>query len=215
MEHGSLRLCKFFQTKGDAFMSSLPETFLTEAEYLAQERRAEHKSQYYRGEVFAMAGATRRHNLIAMNVGTSLSNQLRERDCEVYPSDMKVKVSPTGLYTYPDISVTCENPEFVDAVSDVLLNPRLIVEVLPDSTEAYDRGPKFEQYRQLASLKDYLLVAQKRMHAELYARQASGSWLLTEFRQPEQEIILESVGCRIRLAELYAKVSLAESEEST
>jgi len=111
--------------------------------------------------------------------------------------------------------VTCENPEFVDEVSDVLLNPRLIVEVLSDSTEAYDRGPKFEQYRQLESLKDYLLVAQKRMHAELYARQASSSWLLTEFKQPDQEIILESVGWRIRLAELYAKVSLAESEEST
>ncbi len=215
MEHGSLLLCKFFPAKGGISMSSVPKTYLTEAEYLTRERQAEHKSQFFGGEVFAMAGATRHHNVIAMNVGTSLNVQLRDRNCEVYPSDMKVKVTPTGLYTYPDVSVTCEHPKFLDDASDVLLNPQLIVEILSDSTEAYDRGPKFEQYRQLASLKDYLLVAQKRMHAELYTRQTTGSWLLTEFTQPHQEINLESVGCRLRLAELYIKVSFEESEKKT
>ena len=139
-------------------MSTAPKTYLTQADYLHRERAAEGKSEFYRGEMFAMAGASREHNLIVGNLVTSLNLQLRDRDCQVYPSDMRVKVSPTGLYTYPDVSVACENPEFEDAQGDTLLNPRVLVEVLSDSTEAYDRGPKFEQYRQLASLRDYLLI---------------------------------------------------------
>ena len=121
-------------------MSAVPKPFLTPQEYLARERQAETKSEYLRGEVFAMSGASRGHNLIATNVAGELRQRLRERDCEVYQGDMRVKVSPTGLYTYPDVTVVCGEPEFEDADVDTLLNPKVLVEVLSPSTADYDRG---------------------------------------------------------------------------
>ena len=161
-----------------------------------------------------MAGASREHNLIVGNLVTSLNLQLRDRDCQVYPSGMRVRVSPTGLYTYPDISVACGNPEFEDAQGDTLLNPRVLVEVLSDSTEAYDRGPKFEQYRQLASLRDYLLIAQDRVHVEHFELQSSGSWLLREYKAPTDVVQLASLDCRIPLSDIYLKVDFPAREQS-
>ena len=196
-------------------MSTVPKTYLRAADYLRLERAAEGKSEFYRGEMFAMAGASREHNLIVMNVGASLHPQLRDRDCQVYPSDMRVKVSPTGLYTYPDVSVACDHPEFEDTHGDTLLNPRVLVEVLSDSTEAYDRGPKFEQYRQLASLRDYLLIAQDRSHVEHFELQASGSWLLREYKLPTDVVQLASVECRITLSDIYLKVTFPAGEQAT
>ena len=111
-------------------MSAVPKPFLTPQEYLSRERRAETKSEYLRGEMFAMSGASREHNLIATNVSAELQQQLRERPCEVYQADMRVKVSPTGLYTYPDVTVACGEPQFEDAEVDTLLNPTVLAEVL-------------------------------------------------------------------------------------
>jgi Uma2 family endonuclease len=125
---------------------------------------------------------------------------------------MKVRVSPTGLYTYPDVSVACNQPEFEDEVNDVLLNPQVIVEILSDTTEADDRGKKFEQYRQIASFQDYLLVAQKRVYAELYTRQLTGGWLLTEFREVNQNISLERIQCKLNVGDLYRKVTFVPSD---
>lgn len=194
-------------------MSSVPEKLLTAAEYLARERQAEIKSEFYRGEMFAMSGASRQHNLIAGKIVTALNNLLADRNCEVYPSDMRVKVSPTGLYTYPDVSVACDQPQFEDAETDTLLNPLVIVEVLSKSTEAYDRGPKFEQYRQIQSLQEYLLVAQDRVHVELFQRQPDGSWLLREFSALSDHVELNSVSCQLPLADVYHKVTMDNPEQ--
>src|SRR5438094_499662 len=141
-------------------MSTVSKRLLSPEEYLAQERRAEFRSEYLRGEVFAMAGASYEHTRIKDNFSREIGNQLKGGPCFVLTSDMRVKVNATGLYTYPDAVIVCEQGRFEDANVDTLLNPRVIVEILSDSTEAYDRGGKFGHYRQIASLQEYVLVAQ-------------------------------------------------------
>ena len=133
-------------------MSSQVKVYYTPDEYLALERKAEYKSEYFGGEIFAMTGASRKHNLVAGNIFAALHLQLKKRPCEIYPSDMRVKVSPTGLYTYPDVAVVCGEPMFDDEQKDTLLNPTVLVEVLSKSTASYDRGEKFEHYRKIKSL---------------------------------------------------------------
>lgn len=182
----------------------------TPAEYLALERVAETKSEYFDGEIFAMAGASREHNLITGSVVTRLTSQLESRPCEVYPSDMRVKVPATNLYTYPDVVVVCEEPRFEDASLDVLLNPTLLVEVLSPSTAGYDRGIKFDSYRTIESLRGVLFIAQERVHVVHYVRQDDGTWLLTETRDPGGRVSLASVGASLVLSEVYAKVSFEE-----
>jgi Uma2 family endonuclease len=153
-----------------------------------------------------MSGASRQHNLISLNIGAELRAQLRDRPCEVYTSDMRVKVSLSGLYTYPDVVVVCEEPAFEDTVGDTLLNPTLLVEVLSKSTADYDRGSKFEQYRTQASLQEYLLVAQEKSHVVHYVRQSDLTWLLEETHDSATTIRLPSIGCDLALSEVYAKV---------
>ena len=190
-------------------MSTLSKTFLTAEEYLEIERKAEYKSEYYQGEIFAMAGATEAHNLLVWNLIRELGQQLRSRPCHAYPSDMRVRVSPTGLYTYPDVVVVCGERQFLTEQKDTLLNPSLLVEVLSPSTEAYDLGRKFECYQSIESLGDYLVVATDRIHAGLFTRQADG-WLLTSASRMEDSLDLQSVGCRLTLADLYEKVELSK-----
>jgi Uma2 family endonuclease len=189
-------------------MSSHAHARLTAEEYLALERQAPYKSEYGNGEIFAMSGASRRHNLIALNIGAELRAQLKQRPCEVYTSDMRVKISRTGIYTYPDVVVVCEEPVFEDAEVDTLLNPTVLVEVLSKSTEDYDRGGKFEHYRTLASLQEYLLVAQERCHVVHYVRQPDHTWLLAETYDMHDGVHLPSIHCDLLLSEVYAKVRL-------
>ncbi|MGQ0814578.1 MAG: Uma2 family endonuclease [Gemmatimonadota bacterium] len=191
-------------------ISTQPTRRLTPAEYLDAERQAEHKSEYYAGEVFAMTGASEPHNLIVANLVAALVTQLRARPCRVYPSDMRVKVQPTGLYTYPDVAVVCGKPELEDEYLDTLLNPTLLIEVLSPSTEAYSRGRKAEHYRHLHSLQEYLLIAQQEPRIERYRRQGERDWLLTEFRGLDETVDLSSVGCALTLREIYDKVLPAE-----
>jgi Uma2 family endonuclease len=179
---------------------------LTEQEYLRLERQAEFRSEYFDGEMFAMAGGTREHSLIAINIGGELRHQLRASDCVAYNSDLRVKVEATGLMTYPDVSVVCGEQRFLDDESDVLLNPTLIIEVLSDSTEAYDRGKKFEHYRQIPSCREYLLVSQKEPRIEQFIRQPNGEWTLKEAVGLNAEIKLPSLNIVLRLAEVFAKV---------
>jgi Uma2 family endonuclease len=186
-------------------VSSQRKTLVTPEEYLAAERKAETRSEYFAGEVFAMVGASKhhkRHNLIAANIIRVLGNQLLERACNVYPSDMRVKVSATGKYTYPDVVVACE-PE----LNDTLLNPVVIVEVLSASTEVYDRGKKFEQYQQIASLTEYILVAQEPYRIEQYVRQSDREWRYSEYHVAEDVIRISVTGCEIALKDVYAKVA--------
>jgi len=190
-------------------MASLPKTFLTPEQYLEIERKAEFKSEYYNGEMFAMAGARRAHNLINGNLIRELGNQLRSRPCEVLPSDQRVLVSPTGLFTYPDLVVVCGEPRFLDGELDTLLNPTVIVEVLSPTTEAYDRGRKFQHYRTIESLRAYLMVSSDRIGAELYTRQPDNHWTLTaEASRLEDSFEIDAIGCRLKLADVYEKVEL-------
>jgi Uma2 family endonuclease len=189
-------------------MSSERKTHLTPEEYLALERQAEIRSEYLDGDMVAMSGGTREHNLIVGNVVRELGIQLKNRPCEVYPSDMRVKVTATGLYTYPDVTVVCGEPEFEDPRRDTLMNPVLILDVLSPSTEAYDRGTKFAHYRKVHSLVEYLLVAQRECNIEQYVRQSSGPWLRSETRDLSGTLELHSIQCSIKLAEIYARVDV-------
>jgi Uma2 family endonuclease len=193
-------------------MSAVPKHRLTPEEYLAQERGAQFKSEFYRGETFAMAGATRENNLITGNVLNESKNQLRDRPCEVYSSDMRVKIRRTGLYTYPDVAIVCAEPQFEDDELDTLLNPTVLCEVLSKSTEGYDRGVKAAQYRRIPSLKEYVVIAQDRPQVERYLRQPDGGWLLQEASELTESITLESVGVVLPLAEIYRQVTFEQTE---
>jgi Uma2 family endonuclease len=190
-------------------MASDRKTLLTEVQYLEIERKAERKSEFHDGEMFAMAGASENHNLLVWNLIAQFSRQLASGPCRGFPSDMRVRVSRTGLYTYPDIVVVCGERKFLDEHRDTLLNPTLIVEVLSPSTEDYNRGRKFEHYRSLASLRQYLLVASERMETELRTRQPDGRWLLSFASQDQDVIDLDSVGARLLVSEIYSGVELA------
>ena len=196
-------------------MSAVPKKLLTPAEYLALERQAEFRSEYYRGEMFAMAGATYEHSVVKDNLARELGNQLKDGPCQVLTSDMRVKVDRTGLYTYPDIVVLCGEPQFEDNVFDILLNPRAIVEVLSGSSEQYDRGKKFAHFRQIPSLQEYVLVAQDQPLLERYVRQPDGSWLMTAFDNMQQTFEFASLLARIPLSEIYRRVEFPDSSERT
>jgi Uma2 family endonuclease len=190
-------------------MSTQAKIYLTPEQYLEIERQAEQKSEYWQGEMFAMSGAAEPHNLVVPNITVQIHTQLRSRDCRIYSNDMRVRVSATGLYTYPDIVVVCGAPQFLDGRRDTLLNPTLIVEVLSPSTEAYDRGRKFEHYQSIPSLQQYLLVASERVHADLFTRQPDGLWLLKAAGSPEDIIELDSIGCRLTLRDTYERVEFS------
>jgi Uma2 family endonuclease len=195
-------------------MSSHAKQRCSAQEYLELERRAATKSEFFAGEIFAMTGASRDHNLIVANLVRELTLELKGRPCETYPSDMRVKVNATGLYTYPDLAVVCGPPQFDDEQKDTLLNPTLIVEVLSISTEAYDRGKKFAHYRKIGSLAEVLLVSQDKPHVDRYVRQPENQWLLAEWDGLQSRVLLTSIDCRVDMAEIYDKVELtADSPE--
>ncbi|MBI1901969.1 MAG: Uma2 family endonuclease [Planctomycetia bacterium] len=189
-------------------MSSLPKKRITPEEYLAIERRAETKSEYYKGEMFAMTGASRAHNLITVNLASELRNRLKGRRCETFASDMRVKVSRSGLYTYPDVVVVCGEPRFEDDRADTLLNPTLIAEVLSPTTESYDRGRKFDHYQSLNSLKEYVLVSQDRFSVDLFRRQPDGDWVVTGIKDASQVVRFTSLNCEVPMSEIYRQVDL-------
>lgn len=191
-------------------MSTQPKPRLTPEEYLAIERQAEYKSEYYAGEMFAMSGASERHNLIVTNVLTELASQLKKRPCKVYPSDMRVKIPAMKLFTYPDVVVVCGESQFEDEHKDNLLNPTVLIEVLSESTEGYDRGKKFEYYRMLESLAEYMLIAQEKHHIEHFVRQPDNQWLLSETYNLQDTIHLPSINCHLALVEVYDKVDISE-----
>ena len=187
-------------------MSSVPKHCITPDEYLHRERQAEFRSEYFRGETFAMAGASANHNLIVGNCVQTLGQQLKKKPCRVYPSDLKLRIEATGLYTYPDLSVVCGEPQLDSDAGDVLLNPVVLVEVLSDSTEAYDRGKKFEHYRTIPSLKHYILIAQDRHSIDCFSHQPGGSWNLTSCQGLDGKIELGTIDSQLAAAEVYDKV---------
>ncbi len=194
-------------------MSTVPKSLMSEAEYLAFERQSRDKHEFYLGEIFAMSGASRKHNLIAGNFFGELRERLKDRRGEAYVGDMRVRVKPNGLYTYPDVVVVCGEPEFLDSDVDTLLNPTLLIEVLSDSTEKNDRGTKFKQYRQIPSLREYILVSQDEPSIEHFSRRGDTYWKLTETAGLDSQLDLSSLGCQIPLAESYSKVVFSPKED--
>jgi Uma2 family endonuclease len=175
---------------------------LTEEEYLAFERASESRHEYQSGRIYSMAGASREHNLITGNVAGELRSQLKGKPCETYSNDMRVRISRTRLYTYPDVVVVCGKPVFIDDYNDTLINPTLIVEVLSPTTEAYDRGEKFRDYRTIESFSEYVLIAQNKMAVDHFVKQ-NNIWVIKEV---EQKVRLVTISCTLSLADIYDRV---------
>lgn len=186
-------------------MSANPIVRMTPEEYLEAERKAEFKSEYYGGEVYAMAGGSYPHGIIIGNLCSELRQVLKGTSCIVTPTEVKLRVSG-GLYTYPDIMVVCEEPRFADDQKDTLLNPTVIIEVLSESTEAYDRGVKSTKCRALDSVQEYVLVSQYQPRVERFGRLPSGQWLLSDCAGIDAICRFESLKCEIPMAEIYYNV---------
>ena len=186
---------------------------ITPQEYLIRERQASIKSEFYQGEIFAMGGGSANHSLIAANFVREAGNALKDKPCIVFNSDLRVQVQSTGLYTYPDATIVCGELLFDDDDRDTLLNPTVIVEVLSDSTEKYDRGKKSNHYRQIASLKELILIAQDRSHVERFTRQPNGDWLFHEQKELTADFELKSLGISIAISELYRGVTFEPIED--
>lgn len=191
-------------------MASHSVTKLTEEQYLALDRAAEFKSEYFDGEMFAMSGGSMQHARLHMNLAAELSIALRGRDCEPFGSDFRVRVS-SRMYTYPDISVVCGKPLLADNSQDALLNPVVIVEVLSPSTETYDRGLKLQAYRTIASLQDYILIEQNEIRIEQYTRQENNLWILRDYQSLDEELNIASIGVSLAMRRIYDRVEFPAS----
>lgn len=189
-------------------MTALPKKkYISPEEYLEIERAAFERHEYFDGEIFDMAGTSEEHANISSNINISLGSQLKKRPCKSYQSDLRVHIPITGLFTYPDILVICGKPQFLEeAHLDTVLNPVLIVEVLSPSTADYDKGAKFENYRTIESLQEYILVWQDKKRVAHYTRQSDDTWLLRDFIGEEAEIILSSIDCTLTMEDIYDKV---------
>ncbi len=193
-------------------MSVLPKPSLAAAGYLAIERAAETKSEFFDGEMFAMAGTTKNHARIVMNLSRELSARLKGRACRPFATGLRVKVEANGLYSYPDLVVVCGEQLFEDDLLDTLLNPTLIVEVLSETTEQYDRVKKFDLYRALPSLQEYVLVSQSEPRVEQFLRQPDSEWNLRITTDPTAFVNLTSLECEIPFAEIYERVEFPVAE---
>lgn len=191
-------------------MSAAPEARYSPEEYLELERRAERKHEYYRGQIFLMAGASESHNLIVGNLITAINIRLSGKPCVTLPSDMRVKC-PSGLYTYPDVTIVCGERDYLEHPKETLLNPTVLFEVLSPSTEKYDRGAKFDHYRAIPSLQEYVLIAQDQLRIEHYQRDDNvDRWTFSAYHEPAAILRLRTGDVSIPLTEIYANVELDE-----
>lgn len=189
----------------------LPQTTIryTPEEYLRRERDATERHQFYHGEIFAMAGGSAQHSLIIANVSREVGNHLKSKPCRLYESNLRIRVPRTTLYTYPDASIICGPLQFdpLDLKNETVLNPRLLIEVLSPSTEAYDRGGKFENYQQIESLQEYVLVSSELARVETFFRQNDGTWLYTSTTVPNAAVRLRSLDIELPLSEIYSGIT--------
>ena len=188
-------------------MSAVPKPKkLTVEEYFAIEATAERKSEFYDGEMFQMAGASKEHNAISRNLTAEFHQRLKDGPCQVFVSDLRVRVSRTGLYTYPDLLIVCDEPEYAPENEDTLTDPKVVVEVLSPSTERYDRTTKFRHYKQLPSVQEYVLVSQDEPLIERFVRQTDGEWAQADFVGLDTSMTLATVPLRVPLTEVYRGV---------
>jgi Uma2 family endonuclease len=195
-------------------MSGQPQTKLTDEEYLAIEETAEFKSEFYKGEMFAMAGGSDLHALLGNAIGSELRVALRGKDLRAYNSELKIRVARGGLYAYPDVSVVCGQVQYAEGTNKVITNPTVVVEVLSPSTEAYDRGAKSSEYRKIPSLKEYAFISQTEPRVEIYGRKSSGEWgEFSEYVGLDATCRFHSLDCSVSLADLYADVDFTSATQ--
>lgn len=190
-------------------MSAIEQTRCTPKQYLERDRQADTRSEYLSGEILAMAGVSRQHNRITINISSALSSRLAGTPCEPFATDLRVKGHSTGAYVYPDAVVGCAPLEFEDSALDILLNPVVIMEVLSPSTESKDRGWKFAHDRRIETVQEYLLISQSKPHIEHYTRGKNDQWILTEIEGLSSKVLLTSIGCELPLSDIYARVEFA------
>lgn len=183
----------------------IPKTVITEQEYLEQERIADHKSEFYKGEIFAMAVGSKEHNAIVASLIIETGQFLKGKKCKIFPSDMRVFSPASGLYTYPDVTIVCGKEEYRDDKFDTLLNPTVIMEVLSPATEDYDRGTKFMLYRSISSLQNYILISSTEVTADVYAR-SDDKWILTTSKTKEESLYINAINFTLPLRDIYAQV---------
>jgi len=189
-------------------MNAIPEEYISLEEYFKLDETSDNKHEYYQGAIFAMTGASEDHNKIVVSTVRNLDIQLDGKPCQPYSSDFRLKIEAIELYTFPDLSVICGGTQLAGGRRDTFVNPTVLIEVLSESTETYDRGKKAEFYRMIPSLREYLLIAQDRPYVERYRRQGQ-DWLLTEYRSLDDEISLDSIGCTLSLGAIYRRVDFA------
>jgi Uma2 family endonuclease len=180
--------------------------FVSESEYLSLEREAMERHEYYKGEIFAMSGASYKHNVIENNVRGILYNHLKGKKCNSFGSNLRVHIPKNTLYTYPDILVVCDEPKFVDNEFDTLLNPSIIIEILSPSTANYDRGAKFNLYREIESLNEYILIDSANTHIVSYLKNLDSTWTLFEYKDLAAILKVQTIDLELPLADVYAGV---------
>jgi len=188
--------------------------YYTPEEYLAMEEAAEYRSEYYKGEIFSMAGESINHNRIVGNLLSKLDQTLLSGECEPFMTEIKVWIEPKDLFAYPDIIVVCGKPEFYADRDDIITNPMIIIEVLSDSTKNYDRIEKFEFYRTLASFAEYMLIDQYRVHVEHFYLERKGKWIYTDYSDLNDVLKFNKIECQLSLKDIYNRVDF-KTEEKT
>jgi len=187
-------------------MTAQPPKYYSAGEYLELEREADYKSEYYKGEIFAMAGTGHNHNRIVENLSIEIGSFFKGKSCRTYSSDQRIHIPDTGLYTYPDLIIVCDKNQYLDDKKDTILNPSVIIEVLSESTEAYDRGQKFHFYRSIPSLQEYVLIDSGDFAAEVFRKNEEGFWVLaSEAYRLDDSLELASVGLTLSMADIYAQ----------
>ncbi len=181
--------------------------YVSQQEYLETERDALEKHEYYLGEIFAMSGASGRHNRIFTNLFIDIGIKLKEKGCLPYGSDLRIHIPKNTLYTYPDISIICGEMEFTDDKFDTATNPSVIIELLSNSTRNYDKGEKFTLYRDIDSLQEYLLIDTEKIYVEKHIRNADNSWQLTDYKSIENSFIIETIKLSFLLKDIYEGIS--------
>jgi len=183
----------------------------TREEYLALEAQNEFRSEYYEGEIFAMAGGSWNHNLIATNVSGELRNLLRDKDCIAMNSELKICLNHSDSYVYPDVSVVCGQPDYHDDRVDIITNPTIVIEVLSPSTADFDRQGKFLRYIQLPSLEEYVIIDSREIFVQVFKRQLEGKWLTTLYKSLDSEVVLETIEVSVPMREIYFKVEFEQT----
>jgi Uma2 family endonuclease len=190
----------------------LKKEYYSKEEYLEMEALADCKSEFYAGEIFAMAGGSPKHSMICFNLYRTVGNAIADKDCIGFESNMKLELAEADAYVYPDMMIVCGEVKLAENTSDVITNPVLIVEVLSPATESFDRGKKFEYYRMLTSLKEYVLVSQEEAMTESFCKQDENTWLYTAAKGLDKSLVLKSLDYEIALKDIYHKIQLSESK---